>query len=803
MRQNIKGGRGRPKPAKKAGEAAAAAAVATATSAKKVIVPIVGMHCTSCAINLEKALKGTAGIKDASVNFASEKASITYDPSIAGMDTIKKVVTDTGYQAIVESTTGGIVARERPEQAVAEGHAVTEVHSTMVDHEKHAREKDMAELRTRFIAALLFSLPLLYLTMGMTLGLPQPFEGNMPLLAVVQLMLAIPVMVAGSNIYISGIRGLLRRMPNMDSLIFVGGMAAFLYSLVITLFIVGNIGAYGTDNLYFETASIIIVFILLGEYLEAVTKGKTSEALKRLMGLQAKTATVVRDGSEVVVPVEDVRLDDLVVVKPGEKVPVDGTVVEGSSSVDESMVTGESMPVTKKAGDKVIGATINKSGLLKFKATAVGADTVLAHIIRIVEEAQASKAPIQALADKVSSYFVPAIIVIALAAFAFWFLAAGQPFAFALTAMIAVLIIACPCALGLATPTAIMMGTGLGAKHGILIKSGEALETAHDVKAIVFDKTGTLTRGKPKVTDVVTAEGRSETEVLGIAAAVEKGSGHPIAESIVKEALDRGIKIEKASDYGTIEGKGVKAKTGRKWLFVGNRALMADEGIETSMLESTVSRLEEEGKTAVIVAEGRRAIGVVAVADTLKEYSKEAVAKLKEMGRDVWMITGDNEKTARAIARQVGIDESNVMSHVLPGQKAEKVKELQAAGAKVAFVGDGINDAPALAQSDLGIALGSGTDVAIETGDIVLIKDDLRDVVTAIDLSSYTVNKIRQNLFWAFFYNSVGVPVAAGVLYPFMGFLLNPAIAAAAMAFSSVSVVTNSLLMKRYKPKIK
>jgi Cu+-exporting ATPase len=780
------------------------AVAGSGSGAKKVIVPIVGMHCTSCAINLEKALKGTAGIKDASVNFASEKAAVTYDPAVADLDVIKKVVTDTGYQAIVDSATGGIVAKERPGQAAAahEGHPATEVHASMVDHEKHAREQDIANLRTRFIAALLFSLPLLYLTMGMTIGLPQPFESSMQLLAVVQLLLAMPVMVAGSNIYISGIKGLVRRMPNMDSLIFVGGMAAFVYSLVVTLFIVGGIGAYGTDNLYFETASIIIVFILLGEYLEAITKGKTSEALKRLMGLQAKTATVERDGTERVVPIEDVRLGDVVIVKPGEKVPVDGKVLDGSSSVDESMVTGESMPVTKKAGDKVVGSTINKNGLLRFEATAVGADTVLAHIIRIVEEAQASKAPIQALADKVSSYFVPAIIVIALATFGFWFLVAGQPFAFALTAMISVLIIACPCALGLATPTAIMMGTGLGAKHGILIKSGEALETAHDVKAIVFDKTGTLTKGKPKVTDVVAAEDLAENEVLAAAAAVEKGSGHPIAESIVKEALDRGIEIAKASDYSTVEGMGVKAKVGHKLLSVGNRALMSDDGIDVAALESAVSRLDDEGKTAVIVAEGRRAIGVIAVADTLKDYSKEAVAKLKEMGRDVWMITGDNEKTARAIARQVGIDEGKVMSHVLPGQKAEKVKELQAAGKKVAFVGDGINDAPALAQADLGIALGGGTDVAIETGDIVLIKDDLRDVVTAIDLSSYTVNKIKQNLFWAFFYNIVGVPVAAGVLYPFTGFLLNPAIAAAAMAFSSFSVVSNSLLMRRYRPKI-
>jgi P-type Cu+ transporter len=784
----------------------------------KVSIPIVGMHCNSCAVNLERAFKKTPGVKESSVNFASEKATVTYDPSVIGMKEIKKVVSDAGYEAIVDIGTGGILAKEKPAtmKEEHEGHDATEVHSSMVDHEKHAREQDVADLRIRFIAALILSLPLLYLSMGVSLGLPSPFPENiycvdpqtisfafrLPLSAVIQLMLATGVLVAGSNIYVSGIKGIIRKMPNMDSLIFIGGMAAYVYSLYSTLAIVGGVPGYGMENLYFETASIIIVFILLGEFLEAITKGKTSEALKKLMGLQAKIAIVVRGGMEIEIPISQVVPGDIVVVKPGEKVPVDGVVTEGSSSVDESMITGESMPVSKKPGDKITGATINKNGVLSFKATAVGGDTVLAHIIRIVEDAQASKAPIQALADKVSLYFVPAIMAIAFVSFGVWFFLSGQTFAFALTAMISVLIIACPCALGLATPTAIMMGTGLAAKNGILIKSGEALETARSVKAVVFDKTGTLTKGKPKVTDITPSAKRTKDGVLKIAAMVERGSGHPIAESIVSEAKARGIDVPKATHYETVEGRGVKAKFGDEWARVGSLSFIEKEGVDISDIEERVAILEEEGKTVVVVAEGKSAVGTIAVADTLKDNSKEAVAALRKMGRDVWMITGDNEKTAAAIAKQAGIDENKVMSRVLPGQKADKVKELQKFGAKVAFVGDGINDAPALAQADLGIAIGSGTDVAIETGDIVLIKDDLRDVVTAIDLSSYTVNRIRQNLFWAFFYNSIGVPIAAGVLYPFTGFLLNPMIAAAAMAFSSFSVVSNSLLMRRYRKMI-
>lgn len=754
---------------------------------EKKTFPIVGMHCAACATNTQVALQDVEGVSEATVNFATEKATITYDPAIVSMDKIKQVVEDAGYEAIDagEDSTGLSATKQ-----------------SITDREKEAREKNIQDFKRRFIMSLMFGLPLLYFSMGKMVGLSVPFEENASLQAMIQLVLATPVIVAGSNLYILGFKNLLRRTPNMDSLIFVGGMAAYLYSIAVTFAILAGISGYSVDNLYYETAAFIIVFILLGKYLEAVTKGKTSEALRKLIGLQPKTAVVVRDGKEIKIPIDELLVGDIVIVKPGQKVPVDGIVVEGVSAVDESMVTGESMPVTKKKGAKVIGATINKSGLLRFKATAIGKDTVLANIIRIVEEAQASKAPIQLLADKVSLYFVPAVIVIAIVTFAVWMFV-GMPFAFALTALISVLIIACPCALGLATPTAIMVGTGLGAENGILIKGADALETAHKVQTIIFDKTGTLTKGEPSVIDIVTTERHDEKDVLRLAAVVEKGSEHPIGEAIVKEAEKKNMKISKASSYEAIAGHGIKAKYLKNWVLVGNRKFMKESGVDIIDLDENMKRLEEQGKTVVIVAVDEKAIGLIAVADTLQEFSKEAVEQLKRMHKEVWLITGDNERTARAIANHVGINESNIMSQVLPVDKAKKVKELQEQGRIVAFVGDGINDAPALAQADVGIAIGSGTDVAMETGEIILIKHDLRDVVTAIDLSSYTISKIRQNLFWAFFYNTIGIPVAAGVLYPFFGFLLNPMIAAAAMAFSSVSVVSNSLLMKRYKPRIK
>jgi len=766
---------------------------------KKIIVPIAGMHCASCAVNLEKALKRTEGVSEANVNFATERAMIAYDPEKMNIEKIKKIVSDVGYSVI------GIEGEKAEEEEAHTEKTHTHEHTMVAttDREREAREKEIKGLRIRVLAALAFSLPLLYFSMGMLAGLVPPFSDNPSMQALIQFFLATPVIIAGSSLYWSGFKNLLRRTPDMSSLIFVGGMAAYLYSIAVTVAIVSGVAGYGTENLYYETAALILVFILFGEYLEAVTKGRTSEALKALIGLQAKTAVVVRDGKEVEVPLEEVNVGDVVIVKPGEKIAVDGVVTEGVSAVDESMITGESMPVSKKSGDKVIGATINKSGLFKFRATAIGKDTVLANIIKIVEEAQSSKAPIQLLADKVSLYFVPSVMLIAAVAFAMWFFVAGAPFVFALTALIAVLIIACPCALGLATPTAIMMGTGLGAKNGILIKGGEALETTHRLQIVIFDKTGTLTKGEPSVTDIIAAERFKESDVLQLAAVAEKGSEHPVGEAILKEAGLRKITVSKATIYEAIAGHGIKAKYLKNWILVGTRKLMEENGIDVGGFENAMVTLEEQGRTAVIVAKDKTAIGVIAVADTLKEYSKEAVEQLKKMGKDVWLITGDNERTARAIAKQVGIDEDKIMAQVLPGEKAQKVKELQSQSRQVAFVGDGINDAPALAQADVGIAIGSGTDIALETGDIVLIKDDLRDVVTAIDLSSYTIRKIRQNLFWAFFYNTVGIPIAAGALYPFTGFLLNPAIAAAAMAFSSVSVVSNSLMMKRYKPKIR
>ncbi|MDP2864092.1 MAG: copper-translocating P-type ATPase, partial [bacterium] len=557
---------------------------------------------------------------------------------------------------------------------------------------------------------------------------------------------------------------------------------------------------YAGNHLYYESAALILVFISLGKYLEAVTKGKTSEAIKKLIGLQPKEATVIKDGQEIKVPISSVKVGDIILIKPGEKIPVDGTVIDGYSGVDEKAITGESMPVEKKKGDEVIGSTINKTGALKFEATRVGKDTMLAQIIKIVEEAMGSKAPIQLLADKVSFYFVPVVIIIAILALTIW-LVAGQSFAFALTVFVAVLIIACPCALGLATPTAVMMGTGLAAQNGILIKSGKALETARDVNMVIFDKTGTLTKGEPSVTDVVKIKNdANEALILQIAASVEKNSEHPLAQAIVNKAKEEKVNLSEAKNFQAIPGHGVSADLENKKILFGTRKLMVDNQINPAVLEEKIIGLENQGKTVMILSFGGEIIGLIAVADTLKEYSKEAVEMLHRMGKKVAIITGDNERVGQAIAKEVNID--RVLAEVLPQEKSAEIKKLQQEGNVVAMVGDGINDAPALAQADLGIALGSGTDVAMETGEIVLIKDDLRDVITAIDLSNYTLDKIKQNLFWAFIYNIVGIPIAAGILYPFTGWLLNPVIAAAAMAFSSVSVVSNSLLMKRYRFKI-
>jgi Cu+-exporting ATPase len=606
--------------------------------------------------------------------------------------------------------------------------------------------------------------------------------------------LATAVIVSCLNIWISGFKNLLRLSPNMDTLIFIGTAVAYFYSLIISILMF--LGIEVEAHLYYESAALILVFISLGKYLEAITKGKTSEAIKKLIGLQPKEATIIKDSEEIKIPISEVKVGDIILVKPGEKIPVDGIIIDGYSGVDEKAITGESIPVEKKKGDEVIGGTINKTGVLKFKATRVGKNTMLAQIIKIVEEAIGSKAPIQLLADKVSFYFVPIVIGIAIFAFVIWLLL-GQSFAFALTVFVAVLIIACPCALGLATPTAVMMGAGLAAKNGILIKSGKALEIARDVNIVIFDKTGTLTKGEPSVTDIIQIKDDvNKNSILQISASVEKNSEHPLAQAIVNKAKEEKINFLEVKNFQAIPGKGVLAEINSKKILLGTRKLMIDNQIDPRLIEEKMLVLENQGKTAMILARGEEIIGIIAVADTLKDYSKEAIEMLHKIGKKVGIITGDNKRVADAIAKKLNID--RVLSEVLPQEKAAEIKKLQDKGNIVAMVGDGINDAPALAQADLGIALGSGTDVAMETGEIVLIKDDLRDVVAAIDLSKYTLNKIKQNLFWAFFYNVISIPIAAGILYPFTGWLLNPAIAALAMAFSSVSVVLNSLLMKRY-----
>lgn len=743
---------------------------------EKTILKISGMDCASCASVIEMTLRKEKGIKSANVNFANEKAYVEYNPEETNIRAIKKVIKDLDYGVEEEN-----LNKKEDEE------------DERKDHHKAQKQSEIRKLKKRFFSALIFGLPIIYMVMGEMLGLPMPqfFEEYE---AIVQFLLASAVIVSCFNIWSSGFKKLLRLSPNMDSLIFIGTSVAYFYSIVLSIiyFLKGSI----PGSLYYESAAFILIFISLGKYLEALTKGKTSEAIKKLIGLQPKEATVIKDGGEFKIPITEVQVGDIILVRPGEKIPVDGIVIDGYSGVDEKAITGESIPVEKKTGDQVIGATINKTGVLRFKATKIGEDTMLAQIIKIVEEAMGSKAPIQLLADKVSFYFVPAVILIAILASAAW-IVLGQPFVFALTAFVAVLIIACPCALGLATPTAVMMGTGLAAQKGILIKSGKALEIAKEINVVVFDKTGTLTRGEPLITDIVPTSGDTISVILQIAASVENSSEHPLAQAIVQKAKEENLALSSVKGFQAIPGHGVTAILNNQKILLGTRKLMQDNGIDYQLVEEKLSRLEDDGKTAMILAKDKNILGIIAVADTLKEYSKEAVERLHKMGKKVAIITGDNQRVGTAIAKQLGID--RVLAEVLPQGKSEEIKKLQKEGNIVAMVGDGINDAPALAQADLGIALGSGTDVAMETGEIVLIKDDLRDVITAIDLSKYTLRKIKQNLFWAFFYNIIGIPIAAGILYPFTGWLLSPPIAAAAMAFSSVSVVLNALSMKLYR----
>ncbi|MCW1304595.1 MAG: heavy metal translocating P-type ATPase [Candidatus Parvarchaeota archaeon] len=735
---------------------------------KKIIIPILGMHCASCAQKIESTLKKLDGIINVNVNFATEKATVEFNETLINENEINNAIEQLGYKVIKE------VDREA---------------GKAVDRQKEAREKEIRTLKSLFLFSLLFSIPIFLIAM--------PFEWlniGIPYKNIILLLLATPVQfIVGYRFYKGTFSALKAKTANMDTLIAMGTSAAYFYSFFVVLFpdVLGN-------NVYFETSALIITFIILGKWLEALTKGRASEAIKKLVGLQPKNAIVIRAGKEVTIPIEDVVIGDIVVVKPGQKIPVDGIVIDGISSVDESIITGESIPVEKKKGDTVIGATINKHGSFKFKATKVGKDTVLNQIIKLVEEAQGSKAPIQRLADKVSGYFVSVVIVIAISAFIFWYFILGQSFVFSLSIFIAVLIIACPCALGLATPTAIMIGTGKGAENGILIKDAEALENAHKLTTIVFDKTGTLTEGKPVVTDILAVDKLDKKEILRYAAISEKKSEHPLADAIINKAKEEKIKIPDARFFEAIPGYGIIAKYNKNELLFGNRNLMKKHKIKIEALEERINNLENEGKTVMILAVNKKVVGLIAVADTLKKFSKEAIQKLYKMGKEVVMITGDNKRTANAIARQLGIE--YVLAEVLPEDKEKEIEKLQKKGKIVAMVGDGINDAPALARADIGIAIGAGTDVALETGQIVLVKNDLRDVVTAIELSNYTIKKIKQNLFWAFFYNSISIPIAAGLLYPFTGFLLNPIIAGVAMAFSSVSVVSNSLLMKRYNP---
>jgi len=742
-------------------------------------VKISGMTCAACASRIEKVLGKMDGVLRVSVNFAAEKATIEYDPQKTRLSAIKQAIEKIGYKVLnIEK-------------------------KTPVDEDKLRKDKEIRTLWIKFIISAIFTAPLLYLAMvPMISWLPFPIPGFLEPMhfpfryALTQMALVIPVIIAGNRFYTVGFKALIQRSPNMDSLIAIGTAAAVIYSLYSTYLIsIGN--SHAVEGLYFETAGVIITLILLGKSLEAVSKGKTSEAIKKLMGLAPKTAIVIKDGKEAEVPIDEVKIGDLILVKPGEKIPVDGEVIDGHTAIDESMLTGESIPVDKKTGDKVYAASINTNGIIRFRATKVGGDTVLAQIIKLVEDAQNSKAPIAKMADIVSGYFVPIVVAIAVLAFAGWFIA-GQTLVFALTIFISVLVIACPCALGLATPTAIMVGTGKGAEYGILIKGGEALETTHKINTIVFDKTGTITEGKPEVTDIIAVSGMTRERLLQIAASGEKGSEHPLGEAIVRRAEKEDLEFLEVKNFEAIPGHGIEVTIEGMNVLIGNRKLMDERGITLGELGGQSDRLAGEGKTPMYIAVDNKISGIIAVADVVKESSAKAVKKLQSMGIEVIMITGDNRRTAEAIAKQVGIN--RVLAEVLPQDKSNEVKKLQAEGKKVAMVGDGINDAPALAQADIGIAIGSGTDVAMESADIVLMKSDLMDVPTAIHLSKSTIRNIKENLFWAFGYNVAGIPVAAGFLYLFGGPLLNPMFAAAAMSLSSVSVLTNALRLKRFKP---
>ncbi|MBI4620129.1 MAG: copper-translocating P-type ATPase [Desulfobacterales bacterium] len=742
---------------------------------ERITLPIQGMTCASCVARVEKALNSEKGVVKATVNLATEKATIEYSPGIVSVRELKRTVTDSGYKVLeVEE-------------------------KDLVEKEKADREDEFKKLRNKLLIGVILVIPIFLLGHWETLGLGKLWGWDRQTNFILQLLFQTPIQFwVGWQFYVGAWKTAKHRTTDMNTLIAVGTSSAYTYS-VIAIFLPELFRAKGLiATVYFDTAGAIIVLILLGRLLEARAKGQTSEAIKKLMGLQAKTARVLQDGKEIDIPIEEVEVGDIVVVRPGEKVPVDGVIKQGHSSLDESMITGESIPVEKKVGDKVIGSTVNKTGTFQFEAKKVGKDTMLSQIINMVEEAQGSKPPIARMADIIASYFVPAVIGIAILTFTIWYLFGPVPaLTYAMLNFVAVLIIACPCALGLATPTSIMVGTGKGAENGVLIRGGEALETAHKLNAIILDKTGTLTKGEPSVTDILTSNSFKPETILMLSASAERGSEHPLGEAIVTKAKEQGLTLETPSDFNAIPGYGIEATINGKKVLLGNIKLMRDRKIEIGDLEKKAEDLSNQGKTPMYVAVDGSPGGIIAVADTLKDNSKEAVDTLYKLGLEVIMITGDNHRTASAIAKQIGI--KRVLAEVLPEVKAGEVKKLQAEGKKVAMVGDGINDAPALAQADVGIAIGTGTDVAMEAADITLISGDLQGVITAIALSKATIRNVKQNLFWAFAYNTILIPVAAGVLFPFFGILLNPIFAAAAMGLSSVTVVSNALRLRRFK----
>ncbi|MEA1933585.1 MAG: heavy metal translocating P-type ATPase [Thermodesulfobacteriota bacterium] len=738
----------------------------------KTTLNIRGMTCAACVVRVEQGLKNLEGVEKASVNFATEKATVEYDSSVLGPESIADKVKELGYEVVgMEKSGSGVEA---------------------------ARKRELKELKTRFSVGVILSV--IIFAGSMQHWFPYLRSVHRQTMLFSLFVLTTPVVFwVGSRFYVGAVKAAKQKTTDMNTLVAVGAFSAYLYSALVT-FMPQFFASAGiiAPHVYFDGAAMIITLVLLGRLLETGAKGKTSMAIKRLMGLKPKTARVIKDGKETDIPIKAVIKGDVILVRPGEKIPTDGLVVSGSSSIDESMLTGESIPVAKKAGGEVFAATLNKTGSFTFRATKIGAETALAQIIRLVEEAQGSKAPIQRVADKVASIFVPVVFCIATFTFIVWYFFVPEPiFSRALLNFVSVLIIACPCAMGLATPTAVMVGTGLGAENGILIKGGESLERACKLGTVVFDKTGTLTKGEPEVTDVLISKGTEQEKVLRVAVSIEAVSEHPLAQAIVQKARKEAVPPGEVTDFEALSGLGARAILDGKTCFLGNLRLMEEEGIKSNGLDEKAERLASQGKTCVFVAEEGRVIGLLALLDVPRASAAKAVDDLKAMGLQVAMITGDNKKTARGVGNALGIDQ--ILAEVLPGDKAEEIKRLQARGQIVAMVGDGINDAPALTTADIGIAVGAGTDVAMEASDITLIRDDLRSVPAAIRLSSQTMRIIKQNLFWAFFYNSMGIPIAAGVLYPFFGILLNPVFAAAAMAMSSVSVVSNSLRLRGFR----